>query len=238
VRRPPAAVVPRLAAISALAKGVGAKTVVCADPIAPGLIEAPGAQGADIVIGEGQGLGLPMGFGGPGVGVFTAKEDLLRLLPGRIVGRTTDTTGKMGFVLTLQTREQHIRREKAASNICSNQGLCALAATVYLCAVGPTGLAAAAELSTIRAHELHDAVSGAGLEPLYTRPFFQEFAARSPIPVPELQREMGARGFIVGGPVDGVTGVPNSVLLCATERRTTSEIAGFAAALKEVLGNA
>jgi glycine dehydrogenase subunit 1 len=225
-------------AVGAITKAAGAKLIVCADPVAAGLLEPPGALGADIVVGEGQGLGLPMGYGGPGVGLLAAREELLRLLPGRIVGRTTDTEGRMGFVLTLQTREQHIRREKAASNICSNQGLCALAATVYLSAMGPGGLRRVAEMTTVRAHELRDAIVGTGLESLYAGPFFQEFAVRSPIPVPELQSELGKRGYILGEAIDGVTGVPNSVLLCATEQRTLEDIRGFARAVKEVLAHA
>ncbi len=227
-----------VARIGEIAHGAGAKLVVCADPIAAALLEPPGAQGADVVVGEGQGLGLPMGYGGPGVGLLAAREDLLRLLPGRIVGRTTDREGRMGFVLTLQTREQHIRREKATSNICSNQGLCALAATVYLSSMGPAGLRRVAALATVRAHELREAAVSAGLAPLSDRPFFQEFAVRSPIPVARLQVEMGERGYLLGEAVDGVTGVADSLVLCATEQRTADEIAGFAEALKEVLSHA
>lgn len=227
-----------LGAIVERAHAAGAKAIVACDPVATGLLEPPGKLGADLVVGEGQGLGIPMGLGGPGVGLFAARGDLLRLLPGRIIGRTVDQAGKPGYVLTLQTREQHIRREKAASNICTNQGLCALAATVHLCALGPDGLAKAAALSTLRAHDLRDALVGSGLEPLYDRPFFQEFAVRSPIAVPRLQQALGERGWIVGQSVEAVTGVPDSLLLAATERRTPEEIGRFACAVKEVLADA
>jgi len=224
-----------IAAVSDLAHSVGAKSVVCADPIAMGVLESPGACGADIAVGEGQSLGIPMGFGGPGLGRLAVRKDRVRMIPGRGVGRTVDLDGKPGYVLTLQTREQHIRRERATSNICSNQGLCALAATVYLCAMGSRGLRRAASLCVVRTNELRQAAKDAGLTPLYDGPCVKEFATRSPIPVADLQKAMGARGYILGGDVSEVTGVENSLLLCATEQRTTEEIAGFAAALKEVL---
>jgi glycine dehydrogenase subunit 1 len=219
-----------------MASKAGARTVVCADPIAAGLLATPGECGADIAVGEGQSLGLPMSYGGPGLGLLAVRQNLIRRLPGRVAGRTVDADGNPGYVLTLQTREQHIRREKATSNICTNQALCALAATVYLSALGPGGLRRIAALCVTRTHELYDAVSSAGLQPLYPEaPFFREFAAVSPVPVRELQKAMGARGFILGGDISEVTGTANSLLLSATEQRTPDDIAALAAALREVL---
>jgi len=218
-----------------IAKAAGAKTVVCADPIAMGLLESPGACGAEIAVGEGQALGLPMSYGGPLLGLLATTHDLVRTLPGRVVGKTTDANGKPGYVLTLQTREQHIRRGKARSNICTNQGLCALAATVYMCAMGASGLRRAAALCVERSHRLRDLIAATPLEPIYGAPFFQEFAVRSPIPVPELQMRLADKGFVVGGDISACTGVEHSLLLCATEKRTDIELGAFAAAVKEVL---
>ena len=141
----------------------GALFVVSFDPISLGLLKRPGQYGADIAVGEGQGLGTPMGYGGPYLGLLACRSDFVRKIPGRIVGETVDRNGKRCWVLTLQTREQHIRREKATSNICTNQGLFALRATVYLAALGPQGLAETAELCARKAHYAAQKLTEVGL---------------------------------------------------------------------------
>ena len=165
--------------IEALVKAAharGALAIVSVDPISLGLLRRPGDYGADIVVAEGQGLGNPMSFGGPYLGIMACREDYLRKMPGRIVGQTTDRHGKRCWVLTLQTREQHIRREKATSNICTNQGLLALRASIYLAAMGPGGLRQAAELSTRKAHYAAERLAAVpGLSLAFPGPFFKEF---------------------------------------------------------------
>src|SRR2546426_6965572 len=170
-----------VAAAAELAHAAGALLVVVSDPVNLGVLEAPGRQGADIVVGEGQGLGVPLSFGGPYLGVFAAKQEFVRRMPGRLVGATVDLDGARGFALTLQTREQHIRRAKATSNICTNVALCALMATIYLAILGRRGLARVGELSLAKAHyaaERLGQVPGALLP--FTAPLFNEFPLKLP----------------------------------------------------------
>ncbi len=215
-----------VAAAAELAHKAGALLVVAADPVALGVLEAPGALGADIVVGEGQPLGLPVSFGGPYLGFFAATEKLMRKMPGRIVGQTTDFEGTRGFVLTLQAREQHIRREKATSNICSNEALCSLAAAVYLTAVGREGLREVAELCLKKAHYAHaELVNRKVCQPVFGAPFFQEFAVRCAKPVAAvnaaLRREKIIGGLDLGRYYPELAGC---MLLCVTEKRTKAEI--------------
>ena len=158
----------------------GALAIVVVDPISLGLLNRPGDYGADIVVAEGQSLGNPLAFGGPYLGIMACRESYVRKMPGRIVGETTDRNGKRCWVLTLQTREQHIRREKATSNICTNQGLLALRASIYLAVMGPHGLRQAAELSTRKAHYAAERLAAVpGLSLAFPGPFFKEFVVRS-----------------------------------------------------------
>ena len=219
------------AALCQAVHGAGGKAVLSVNPISLGLLETPAEAGADIAVGEGQPLGMPLSFGGPYLGFMACTKEMMRKLPGRIVGQTVDTEGKRGFVLTLQAREQHIRREKASSNICSNQALCALTASVYLSAMGPQGLRQAAELCCSKAHYLQKALAEAGLAPVYDREFFHEFATRCPVEPEKLLRRLEEAGYLGGLPLpDG------SLLWCATEMNTKEEMDDLAGLVKEVLG--
>ena len=164
--------------ISALVHAKGAKFIMGVNPIALSIIKSPGECNADIAVGEGQPLGLPLAFGGPYLGFMATKSSMTRKLPGRIVGQTVDSEGNRGFVLTLQAREQHIRREKATSNICSNQAHCALTAAIYLSAMGSVGLKQAASLSTSKAHYLANQLGEIGLDLVYQKEFFNEFVTK------------------------------------------------------------
>ncbi|HWQ61954.1 MAG TPA: aminomethyl-transferring glycine dehydrogenase subunit GcvPA [Negativicutes bacterium] len=214
-----------VAAAAEQAHAAGALLIVAADPVALGVLEAPGALGADIVVGEGQPLGLSVSYGGPYLGFFATTEKLMRKMPGRIVGQTTDFEGTRGFVLTLQAREQHIRREKATSNICSNEALCSLAAAVYLTAVGKEGFREVAELCLKKAHYAYEALTGKGCQPVFGAPFFKEFAVRCAKPVAEINAALFKEG-IIGGLDLGryYPELAGSMLVCVTEKRTRAEI--------------
>ena len=219
-------VIEDIAEIGRLAHAAGALLVVCCDPIALALLRAPGELGADIAVGEGQALGTPMSFGGPYLGFFAAKEKLLRKMPGRIVGQTVDRNGNPGFVLTMQTREQHIRREKATSNICSNQALCALAATIYLAAMGPQGLKEVATQCVSKAKYAHDALIATGrLTPLFCKPFFKEFALEYKGDVAVLNKKLLGEGMLGGYALEkDYPEYKNAWLVAVTEKRTKLEI--------------
>lgn len=225
-----------LSAVERIAHGAGAKFVLSVEPVSLGVLRTPAQWGADIAIGDGQGLGNPMNYGGPGLGFMTCREAMQRKLPGRIVGETVDHDGNRGFVLTLQAREQHIRREKASSNICSNQALNALAAAVYMAAMGPDGLKEAANLSYQRAHETAAAIAALpGFRLKHAEPFFQEFVIESDIAPARIEAALTAKGTLSGLPL-GELGAEyaNCMLWCATERTTAADIAALVAALKEV----
>jgi glycine dehydrogenase subunit 1 len=216
------------------AHAAGAQLVAVVEPISLALLEAPGTYGADIVTAEGQPLGIPASFGGPYVGIMAARMASVRQMPGRLVGATRDVQGRRGYVLTLQAREQHIRREKAASNICTNQALMALAATAYLAAVGPEGLREVAELSVTQARHLAAALEDAGLgERRFRGPYFAEVAMR----VPDAARrhaELADRGIVAGHVVErDEPALRDTLLLAATELTTDDEIARLVQALGE-----
>jgi glycine dehydrogenase subunit 1 len=218
-----------LAAIGEAAHAVGSLFVVSVNPALSGVLEPPSAFGADIVVGEGQPLGNAMSFGGPGLGFFSCKTAFLRQLPGRVVGRTVDVDGRAAFVLTMQTREQHIRRERATSNICSNHALNALAAAVYLSAVGAEGLAEVGRASIAKAHYLRDALVASGrFEEVWSAPYAHEFALKYVGDVPRMQADLLARGFLAGVDLGAVDpGLDGLVLFAATEKRTRDEIDSF-----------
>jgi glycine dehydrogenase subunit 1 len=222
-----------LDAAARIAHDQGALLVVSVDPIALALLRPPGEAGADIVVGEGQGLGNHLNFGGPYLGLFACRRDLVRRMPGRLVGATLDREGRRGFVLTLQTREQHIRREKATSNICTNVALVALGATIYLALLGKHGLRQAATLSTAKAHyaaEVLGRVPGVSLR--FGAPFFKEFALRLPKPPDRVLRGLRKRRILGGvslGQFD--RRLKDCVLVAVTERRTRAEIDAYADAL-------
>ena len=188
------------------------------EPLAYGLLKSPGSLGADIACGEGQSLGIPRSFGGPGLGMFAAKQAYLRNMPGRLVGQTKDLEGKRGFVLTLSTREQHIRREKATSNICSNQGLCATAAAMYMAALGGTGIRELAKLNHDKAAYLKDSLNKAGLESPFGAPFFNEFVVRFPKGSKETYNRLLSEHIVAGLPLAPYyPELEDHYLMCATE---------------------
>ncbi|MBO7318001.1 MAG: glycine dehydrogenase, partial [Bacteroidales bacterium] len=194
--------------------------MVYADPSALAVVKTPGEWGADIACGDGQTLGMPMNYGGPYVGFLACKKEHVRKLPGRVVGATRDLDGKRAFVLTMQAREQHIRREKATSNICSNQSLMALYVTIYLALMGPRGLKEVNEMSYGGAHELYNRLIATGkFTPVFDKPFLKEFVLNTTLPVDKLQEALLREGIF--GALQTEEGY---VSFCVTERRTPEEI--------------
>jgi glycine dehydrogenase subunit 1 len=225
--------------LARVARGQGAVAIVSVDPISLGLLRQPGSYGADIVVAEGQALGNPMAFGGPYLGIMACREANVRKLPGRLVGQTTDRRGKRCWVLTLQTREQHIRREKATSNICTNQGLLALRASIYLAALGPHGLRQAAEHSTRKAHYAAEQLAAVpGLSLAFPGPFFKEFVIRCRKDPGDVLAAVGRAGFH-GGIALGrwFPELANAILIAVTEKRTKGEIDGLVRAYAEAVGS-
>ena len=208
----------------------GAKYIMGCNPIALGMLKTPGECGADVATAEGQPLGMPLSFGGPYLGIMTCTEKMMRKMPGRIVGQTVDAAGERCFVLTLQAREQHIRREKASSNICSNQALCALTATVYLAAMGPGGLAEVASQCYSKAHYAAQQISAIpGFELQYQGEYFHEFVTGYPVCPEKLMAELEKHGILGGLPLEG-----GQILWCVTERNSKEEIDTLVQILKEV----
>ncbi|MCZ8523451.1 MULTISPECIES: aminomethyl-transferring glycine dehydrogenase subunit GcvPA [Paenibacillus] len=222
--------------IEPLAHAHGGLLAVSVNPMSLGLLEAPGKLGADIVVGDAQPLGLSASLGGPTCGFFAVTAALMRRMPGRIVGQTSDREGRRGFVLTLQTREQHIRREKATSNICSNQALLALGASVYLSLMGRAGIGEAARLNLQKAHYAAEVLSRVpGVRLAYTSPFFNEFTLKLPpgTDLPALRRRLLQDGYLGGYDLGGAyPELREHLLLAVTERRTREEIEAFAKRLE------
>lgn len=227
-------VVEQLSGAVETSRANGALTVAVVDPVSLGILKAPGSLGADIVVGDGQPLGIPMSFGGPYAGFLGTSADHLRKMPGRIIGRTEDRAGNTGYVMTLQTREQHIRREKATSNICTNQALMALANAVYLSLTGEEGFREIASQCWHKAHYLETALVAAGAERVFDAPFFREFVLRLPADADALEERLLARGFLPGLPVPGLG--RGAMLFAVTEKRTREEMDGFVRAVREAFG--
>jgi glycine dehydrogenase subunit 1 len=242
-----------MAGLTEAAHSQGALLVVSADPMAMGMFQPPGHYGADIVTGEGQPLGIPASFGGPYVGLFATKQEYIRQMPSRLSGRTVDNQGRTGYVLTLQTREQHIRRERATSNICTNEALYALASTIYLAALGKQGLRQVAELCYQKAHYAAGRIAQL---PGYSLPFqgtfFQEFVVICPTSPSDINRRLLGQNILVGLSISeafsnvrplkgGTTGgssphsaeSTNAMLLCVTEMNSRQEIDALVEALSE-----
>ncbi len=215
----------------------GALVVASVYPLSLGILKTPGSMGVDIATGEGQSLGIPLSFGGPYLGFMATKKEFVRKMPGRIVGVTADKKGKRGFVLTLQTREQHIRREKATSNICSNESLCALRAIIYLCSLGKAGFKELAQLNFDKAEFAKSCLEKIpGVEVKRSSPTFNEFTILLPKNADEVVGVMINKGFACGFPLGRFyKGMDNYLLVAVTEKRTREEIVKFAESLEAVL---
>ena len=219
--------------VSSRVHQAGALLTAVFSPIALGVMQTPGSYNADFAVAEGQPLGNAMNFGGPGLGIMTAKKAYMRQLPGRIVGIAKDKNGKRSFVLTLQAREQHIRREKASSNICSNEALCALNAVIYLTLLGPAGLAEVAELNLERAHQLAEKMGHLpGFRVKFAAPFFNEFVLECPLPAKKIIQKLEKKGISAGYALGkDFKGMENCLLVCATETKTAADLQAYADAL-------
>ena len=221
-------------ALGRIVHEAGAKYIMGCNPMALAVMKTPAEYGADIAVGDGQPLGMPLAFGGPYLGFMTATAAMTRKLPGRIVGETADHEGRRAFVLTLQAREQHIRREKASSNVCSNQAWCALTASGYMTAMGADGMAKAAGQCMSKAHYLRDVLKEAGLEPKHNCEFFHEFVTVSPeggcTDSAHILRALESKGILGGLPLSD-----REILWCATEMNTREEMDELASAVREAL---
>ena len=227
-----------LTEVERLAHQNGSLLIMTAHPLSFGFYKTPQGWGADIVAGEGQSLGMPPSFGGPWLGYLAARRALMRRMPGRLVGFTHDSAGRRAFCLTLQAREQHIRRERASSNICTNQALCAIAASIYLAAVGKTGVRRIAELNMENAFWLRSALDSIPKIQVLTRgPIFNEFVIQLPRAVQDVTEALFEQGILAGLALDQVDPEwKDQMLLCATEVRTTEELDRFVKALKGIVG--
>ncbi len=225
--------------LAAACRAAGALLVmVVTEPVSLGLLASPGEMGADIVAAEGQGIGNALSFGGPYVGLFATREKYVRQMPGRLAGETVDADGRRGWVLTLSTREQHIRREKATSNICTNSGLCALAFTIHLALLGEAGFTRLAELNHARAVDLAARLAAGGKAEVISRTFFNEFTVRLRKPAAEVVERLAERGILGGVPISRFypdrEGFADLMLVAATETNTAEDLARLAGALEEV----
>ncbi|WP_116090049.1 aminomethyl-transferring glycine dehydrogenase subunit GcvPA [Sphingomonas crusticola] len=231
-----------IADLGELAEGCHAKgallIVVVTEPVSLGAIKSPGEMGADIVVGEGQSIGVGLQFGGPYLGLFATRDKYVRQMPGRLCGQTVDADGKRGFVLTLSTREQHIRREKATSNICTNSGLCALAFTIHMTLLGEKGLRELAAINHARASAAADVLAAVPGVELVNKAFFNEFTLRLAKPARPIVRALADRNILAGVPLGRLyadTGLENGLIVAVTETTTEEHVATLASALREQL---
>ncbi|WP_114185310.1 aminomethyl-transferring glycine dehydrogenase subunit GcvPA [Microvirga aerophila] len=228
-----------LEAIAAKAQQHGALLIaVFTEAVSLGLLQSPGSMGADIVVGEGQSIGNALNFGGPYVGLFAAKSKYIRQMPGRLCGETVDADGNRGFVLTLSTREQHIRRDKATSNICTNSGLCCLAFTIHMTLLGQAGLTRLARVNHANAVKLADLLDDVSGAEVLNKAFFNEFTVKLSKPAAEVVERLAEKGVLAGVPVSRLlpeAGLDNLLLVASTEVNTDDDRAALVAALKEVL---
>ena len=217
----------------------GGLAIAVVNPVAMAVLKPPGqwgGRGADIACGEGQPLGVPLSSGGPYFGFMCCRKEHVRQMPGRIVGRTVDVEGRTGFTLTLQAREQHIRRSKATSNICTNQGLLVTAATLYMALLGSQGLARVAAASHANTNRLAERLCALdGVERVFQRPVFHEVLLRLPLPVDEVMRALSVQGIVGGVAVaDDYPELDNTLLVCATETKTGEDLEAFAGHLERI----
>lgn len=221
-------------ALFAHARAQKAVSILSVYPVMQSVLKTPGEMGADVAVAEGQSLGMPLAFGGPYLGIMCCRKEMIRQMPGRIVGRTTDVDGKVGYVLTLQAREQHIRRAKATSNICSNQALCALRSLIHMALLGPAGLTRVAELGMERArYAVQRLTALPGVKLLYDAPYGNEVALRLPVPAVTVVEKLIRRGYAAGLPVSHFYAGMDDVLLVACTEKTTHEQIGI---LAEMVG--
>jgi glycine dehydrogenase subunit 1 len=222
--------------IEKIVHGAGALFIAVIDPVSLGVLMPPGEYNADIAVGEGQAMGIAQGFGGPLLGIFASKKEYIRSLPGRIVGETVDIEGNKGYVLTLQTREQHIRREKATSNICTNEALCALSSLIYLCSLGKQGIIDIGNLCVAKSHYLTQALSTVkGIEPAFPGEFFKEFVVTTEKPAEEIVHALLARKIFGGIPLSIFNADDtHRMLIAVTEKRSKEDIDCFVQNLRDI----
>jgi glycine dehydrogenase subunit 1 len=234
-------VIEDLQPLAVAAKQMGALLVVMQNPMTLGVLESPAVAGADIAVGDVQVFGNSLSFGGPAAGYLACRKELMRQIPGRLVGQTLDADGRVSYTLTLQAREQHIRRAKATSNICSNQALCALAATIYLALLGPDGLAEVGDICVQRAHYLQKALCELpGVRPAAAGPFFYEFALTLPCNAEEFVSAMRQRGVDAGVPLPRIPGAEQlgdaqTLLVAVTEMNDPASLVNYIDSAREVL---
>ena len=227
----------RMPDIESLVHSTNALLISVVDPISLGIMAPPGEYNADIAVGEGQAMGIPQGFGGPLLGVFASKKEFIRSLPGRIVGETTDIEGKRGYVLTLQTREQHIRREKATSNICTNEAICALSSLIYLCSLGKQGIIDVGNLCLYKSHYLYTRIKELkGIKPAFQQEFFKEFIVETEKPAQDVLDSLLKYKIFGGVPLSKFNeNLQNHILIAVTEKRSKEEIDRFVDILAKAL---